>query len=947
VPTVRRQFLSILTAGGLASWLSLIPCGVVLAQTTHPAPAPESQTPRVSHESDEPSASTPATADPQTAAAPASQTPAQPQAKRDPNTGTLRISVLDDTGAAIVGAQVHVTNATGFDKTIEANQRGETVFDGLQPGRYNVHAEFPAFDPIDLADLNVKKGGETKKELKLQIGKFVEQVEVTRDETDKQLHDSFSTGLSKEQIDQLPDDPDEMADMLTQMAGPGATMWVNGFNGGRLPSKDQIAAIRFRFDPYSADNHDAGMPRVDIATKPGNGDWRNNFTTTFRNSALNGKYALAPERASEQSKRGFWTIDGPIVRGKTSFSLSLMGFDAFDSQTITAQVADGQTLRQVVRQPNNRMNFNARVEHALTKTHTLRLELQRMSNTARNLGVGEQDLSDRAYSSDNDETVFRISDSGQVFGKSRNEIRLQFNSQGMTRQSVSDALTTNVQGAFRSGGAQMAGGTRAHELEVSDDLDFTVHKKHSLRAGFLLNGGTYRNDTTQNTTGTFTWATLTDYLAGLPPIQFTQRRGNALVEYNNWQFGTYITDEVKLSKTVMLAAGLRYEAQTHLSDFNNFAPRANVTWAPFKNNRTTVRAGFGIFYDWFDTGDYAQTVQVDGQHQSDYIIQNPGFPDPFSNGSAITLPPSIIRAATNLEMPAVRRFSVGFEHQVNSWLRLRTNVFNDHRWNRLRSLNANFPVNGIRPDLTVGNIAEMQSIGKTDSHGMDLGLNIMVPKRRMFAFVNYTLGHSETDGDGATSLPASNTLLTEWGPSRNDIRHRLFAMFSTPLPKSFRTNLNIRYQSAPPYNITTRFDANGDGLFNDRPAGSGRNSARGDDQINVDLRLGWTKAFGPPRAPNGPGGMGGGPIRIGGPGGGPGGGGGGRGGGGGGGGDMGGGPMNPDNRRYAIELFAQANNLLNTVNYTAFSSVFGTTLFGQPISAQPPRRIELGMRLQF
>jgi outer membrane receptor for ferrienterochelin and colicin len=877
----------LLTAGLLVSWLSVASAGAVFAQS---APA-----------------------------------------KHDPNTGTLRVVVLDDSGAAIVSAPVHVTNASGFDRTVETGNRGEAIFDGLQPGRYNIHAEFPAFEPRDLLDQNVKKGGETKKEVTLQIGKIAEQVEVTRDETDKQLHDSFSTGLTKEQIDQLPDDPDEMADQLAAMAGPGARMWVNGFNGGRMPTKDQIASIRFRFDPYSADNHDAGIPRVDIVTKPGNGEWRNNLTTTFRGSSLNGRNALSAVRGDSQSRRGFWTVDGPLKKGKTSFSLSLMGFDAYDSATILAQNAGGAAVQQ----PNNRINFDARLEHALTKNHNLQIELQRMTNSASNLGVGQFDLLERAYTLDNDNTVFRVRDSGQVFRKARNEFRLQFNNTSMQQRSASDALTINIQGFQRSGGAQLSGGTSAHELEVSDDLDFTVAKKHSMRVGFLLDGGTFRNNTQANTTGTFTFANFDQYQAGIP-LQFTQRVGNPLVTYSNWQLGAYATDEVKLSKTVMLDYGVRYEVQTHLNDFHNFAPRANLTWAPFKNNRTTVRAGFGIFYDWFDAGDYAETVQLDGHHQSDIIIMRPNYPDP---GSGVGLPPNIVVAAPALQQPTVRRFSLGVEHQINSWLRLRTNYFNDHRWNQLRALNENFPVDGVRVIDGFGNIAEIQSIGLRDSQGVDIGLNVMMPARRINMFLNYTLARQQSDGDGATALPASNTLATEWGPARNDIRHRLFAMFNTPLPKGFRTSINLRYTSAAPFTIVTGLDNNGDGLINDRPAGVGRNSVRGDDQFDADLRLGWTIAFGPPRTPSGPGGGGPRIIGRGGERGGP------RGGGGG---EMGGGPINPENRRYAFEVFAQANNVLNTVNYTAYSYVLSSpAFFGRPTVAAAPRRIELGMRIQF
>ena len=83
----------------------------------------------------------------------------------------------------------------------------------------------------------------------LPIAGYVEEVEVTRDKTDQNINDNFSSALTQDQIDALPDDEDEMAEQLEQMAGPGAVLRVNGFSGGRLPPKSQIAEIRFRFDP--------------------------------------------------------------------------------------------------------------------------------------------------------------------------------------------------------------------------------------------------------------------------------------------------------------------------------------------------------------------------------------------------------------------------------------------------------------------------------------------------------------------------------------------------------------------------------------------------------------------------------------------------------------------------------------------------------------------------
>ena len=74
--------------------------------------------------------------------------------------------------------------------------------------------------------------------------------------------------LTRDQIDALPDDPDEMEAALKEMAGPGAMIRVDGFRGGKLPPKSQIAAIRFRRDTFAAENHGGGLVFVDITTIP-------------------------------------------------------------------------------------------------------------------------------------------------------------------------------------------------------------------------------------------------------------------------------------------------------------------------------------------------------------------------------------------------------------------------------------------------------------------------------------------------------------------------------------------------------------------------------------------------------------------------------------------------------------------------------------------------------
>jgi hypothetical protein len=304
--------------------------------------------------------------------------------------------------------------------------------------------------------------------------------------------------------------------------------------------------------------------------------------------------------------------------------------------------------------------------------------------------------------------------------------------------------------------------------------------------------------------------------------------------------------------------------------------------------------------------------------------------------------------------------------------------------NQLRSININAPVNvgfdinGLpiweRADPTIGNITQFDSTGRSQSDRLELRGTYRFPQRNIFMNVNYALAQVKNHADGATSLPADNLNAdAEWGPSRQDVRHRIQGMINVPIYYGVRTSINVQAQSASPYTITIGEDSNRDGVFNERPAGVGRNTARGASTWTMNLNLTKQIALGGPRNPQGggPGGFPGG-GRPGGPGGfqgGPGGGnpgpgaGGGAGGGGnqqvafaqgpgggqggGGRGNRGGGGDVRFNARYTMEFFIRADNILNNVNYNSFSGNQMSRFFGQPTSAQQPRRLTVGSAFRF
>jgi hypothetical protein len=309
----------------------------------------------------------------------------------------------------------------------------------------------------------------------------------------------------------------------------------------------------------------------------------------------------------------------------------------------------------------------------------------------------------------------------------------------------------------------------------------------------------------------------------------------------------------------------------------------------------------------------------------------------------------VTRIASDLVMPQITRASFGVEHAFAPWAQFRSNYYIQRTSDEFRAVNLNARVNGVVPFPELGIITYVDAIGEAKSQGIDLSMNLNYAPMRIFGTVNYRLAKAMNDGDSATSLPVNgDDLDAEWGPARGDVRHRIFGFASVPLKFGLRTNLNMRYESGSPYNITTGLDNNDDSVINDRPAGVGRNSARGDGQFNVDLRLSWQKSVGQARGGDqGPGGPGGGPVIIRGPGG-PGGGGGGGGRGPGGGGPGGGFGPGGNAGRVNFEVFAQISNLTNAVNYRSYGSVIASqTFFGKPLSASEPRRIEIGTRVGF
>jgi hypothetical protein len=838
---------------------------------------------------------------------------------------SLRITIVDQTRAAIVGAAVRVTLSNGAAVDLTSNDHGQAVLADLPIGSAEIRIESPGFAPHEL-QVNLRRG-HNNRTATLRLASLQEELVVTDRDSGGRRETAFTSTLSEEDLAGLPDDPDEFEEALRQMAGGDAVFQVNGFRGGRLPPKNQIRQVRFRANAYAAENHEAAHTFIDIITKPGMNGWSGNANVGLRDDVLNARNAFAHTRTPEQFRRFSGTLSGPLKKERTSFLFNVDGNASYDSQTIVAETPEGRITDQV-RRPIDRAEVTAGIEHALTKNQTMRVEYQHRDEIRRNLGVGDFALQDRAFTRETGLHQVRGS-LHSILGKSAfNELRVEFRAEDTTQRSQLADPAIVVIDAFTRGGAGVLSDRALKGFELSNNTDFTLGK-HVFRGGARLEGGAYRQLDARNSNGTFTFGSLEAFLEGRPN-SFTQRLGQVETSFSQYQVGLFFQDDVRVGKDLSLNVGIREEMQSHVPDWFNIMPRAGFSWNPF-GIKTTIRGGYGIFHDWMSADLYDQSLRVDGVAQRDLLVIDPGYPDPLAGVSAVVLPGGRVQIGPDVRLPRVQQFSIGAERAFRDAFTLQATYMRQDGRNQLRSINVNAPdASGVRPEPGVGTVAQIESTGRTLVNRLYLAANYRIPQARAMFAVNYMLTEARNHADNPLSLPAdSRNPEAEWAPSALDIRHRVFAMFNFPLPKGARGNVMSQAMSGLPYTITTGRDDNADGVSNDRPAGVGRNTARGEWRWDLNARISRGFGFGGQRADA----PGGGPTiarRAG--------------------GDEGG-PMmmmvERSNNRFRVDFYIQGYNLLNRTNYVNFSGNLQSPFFTLPTSAGPARRVEVGMQFAF
>src|SRR5256714_7526074 len=240
--------------------------------------------------------------------------------------GTRRGVVRDELGGLVSGAVITLTAANGDRKMGTAGDNGEYIFDGLNPGKYNVTGAAKGFAPTDQMPVEVAANRSTSIELVLKVA-IAEQRVTVNSETPVSV-EATNNGdqrvVAGNDLDALPDNPEELAAALQALAGPpvgpGAAteIFVDGFSDGTVPPKNSIREVRINQNPFAAEN-DQPSTRTDILTKPGTNKFHGGGFFNFNDESFNSRNPFAVSRVAFQIRHFGGDLSGPIIVKKASF----------------------------------------------------------------------------------------------------------------------------------------------------------------------------------------------------------------------------------------------------------------------------------------------------------------------------------------------------------------------------------------------------------------------------------------------------------------------------------------------------------------------------------------------------------------------------------------------------------------------------------------------------
>ena len=805
------------------------------------------------------------------------------QANDSPLTATLHGHVTDPSGALIPGAKITILTSAGTEVTTRtADASGAYEASGMAPGGYILQVTFDGFAPFQSKTIDLTAGQIKRVDVAMAIQAEQQNVVVTDESPTVSVEAGGNANtviIKGKDLDALSDDPDELSNELSALAGPsagpnGGQIYIDGFTGGQLPPKSAIREIRINQNPFSAEFDRLGYGRIEILTKPGTDKLHGQFFVQGNDSAFNTGNPFTPNVPPYYRVQYNATVNGSLNK-KTSFFMSVEQRDNHDEQvyTYTPAVLDPTTglyslsptnVSGTLANPHNHITVSPRLDVQLGEKNTLTLRYQ-FYYDAESGDIGSTQLPTQSVQSRSTEHAFQLSDSHIINDHVVNETRFEYRRALNSNTPVSTDPTSIVSGDFTGGGAS-SGYSRMHQdhFELQNFTTMSV-KSHAIKFGAWLRDNRDASSSFSNRNGTLIFDE-TGYVAALNALASGQilssigssstsgngtgltnlsiSAGKTKYDANVFDGALFFQDDWKVNPRLTLSAGLRWETQNHIADHNDWAPRVAMAYAlDAKGNKpakTVLRAGYGIFYDRLGVGNVLSATQQgldSGQMvvtaSSPSCLNGTSFTNIDFSGclpaviSGATPESTIVQIAPGFHSPYTHQIGTSLERQVTKTTTMTVTYLHSFGVHQLvtRNANAYLPgtyeygsttLTGVRPNPSLGIVNEYFPEAVYKQNQMILNVNArLTPNFSLLGF--YNLSAANTNGAGGT---ASNSyyLDQDYGRASFVSRHMVFLMGNYMGPWGVRFNPFLIAHTGRPYNIVSGYDLTGDRFLNNRPA---------------------------------------------------------------------------------------------------------------------------------